>query len=53
MKAEDLINCLMLHCSCPSDTVIIVIDGQNYKLDGTVIGDEDEETVFVYATKEE
>lgn len=52
MEVDDLMNCLMMHSSSKSNEVIIVIDGENYKLNGTIIGDEDENAVFVYAVKE-
>ena len=49
MAADDLINCLMMHCSSPEDDVIIVIDKIEYRLTGTIIGDEEESAVYVYA----
>ncbi len=48
MEAEDLISMIEMHGK-PDSEVIIVIDGKEYKLTGTVIGDEDESAVYVYA----
>ena len=52
MDVDDLMNCMEMHCSYPDDKVIIVINGKNYKLTGTVIGDEDENVIFIYAEEE-
>ena len=49
MDVDDLMNCMVMHCSCPNNEVIIVINGNEYKLTGTIIGDEDEGALFIYA----
>ena len=49
MDVDDLMNCMVMHCACPNDEVIIVIKGKEYKLTETIIGDEDEGAIFIYA----
>ncbi len=49
MDIDDVIALLGMHCNNFSDEVIIVIGQKEYKLEGTVIGDMDEQAVYVYA----
>ncbi len=49
MEVDDLINCMAMHCSSPGDEVIIMINGKEYVLTGTIVGDENESALFIYA----
>ena len=47
MDAEDLVSQLQMHGQ-PDSTVIVVLDGKDHALTGTVIGDSDEGEVYIY-----